>query len=471
MRYFRIMLCCAALLLAFAGYSDAEQIRLADGRYIQGEVVPNSVTEEGFSFRLTDTGGRVFLRWNQVDAALKTRLTNDRDPDEGLNTRVVVTGARLELIDGTVYEGRITESPTGYRVVNRDNPRGRTIPQADVIEDGFVPDIEIDATVMHTEQEVLKLAEEERAPVESAIQYYELAKIADWLGLYTESKNLVELALAAEPETRLESRLNEYNAALDELIRQQGVLDALVAARKQARSRLFPQAIATLNAAHEEFEPKDGVLARWQATMDEVDLDYTRHVISEWYKQMRPVTLLKSRESGLSISDAIAWARRDMDVAIATAIAAAVGDGDAADVQARFGQRFGLEQEGKVRLSVQRASFGSDGFYQIVGGHLPIQGKRPAAEQPAPNPRDRPRGPRGGLPRNVDPRDIERIARGQEGGQDVSHLRVPPVVPSLQEWWEAAGASTRARWLMAFYARYGGTMTVVELKDWQVRYQ
>lgn len=467
MRHLRIMLACAALLLAVAGFSRAEQIRLADGRYIQGEVVANSVTEEGFTFRLTDTGGRVFLRWNQVDEALKKRLTNDRDPDEGLNTRVIVTGARLELIDGTVYEGNITESPAGYRVVNRENPRGRTIPLADVIEEGFVPDIEIDATVMHSEKEVLKLAEEERAPLENAIQYYELARIADWLGLYNEAKDLVTLALAAEPETRLESRLTEYDAALDELIRQQGVLNALVAARQQARSRQFPQAIATLNAAHEEFEPKDGVLARWQATMDEVDLDYTRHAISEWYKQMRPVTLEKARQAGLTISDAIAWARRDMDTAIATAVAESVGEGDPADVHARFGQRFGLEEEGKVRLSVQRASFGSDGFYQIVGGHLPIQGKRPAAEQPAPN---RPRGPRG-QPRNIDPRDIERIARGQDGGQDVSHLRVPAVVPTLQEWWEAAGASTRSRWLTAFYARYGGTMTVVDLKDWQVRFR
>jgi hypothetical protein len=96
----------------------AEQIRLADGRFLQGEVT--EVKEDGFTFKLTDSGGKVFLRWNQVDVGLKERLKNEKDPDAGLNLEIMVPGARLEMLDGTVHQGTIVRSGNNYIVTNRD---------------------------------------------------------------------------------------------------------------------------------------------------------------------------------------------------------------------------------------------------------------------------------------------------------------------------------------------------------------
>ncbi len=507
----------AALLVAFAGLPQAEQIRLADGRYLQGDVV--EVKQDGFTFRLTDTGGRVFLRWGQVDEALKKRLTNERDPDEALNLQVMVPGARLELIDGTVHEGKISELSNTYRVINRDNPRGRSVPSADVLEEGFVPDIMIDATVMHTEQEVLKLAEDERAPLETAIQYYELGRIADSLGMYREAKDYVTLALATSPDTKLEARLTAYDSQLDELIRQEGLLRALVNARQLAKRRNYPAALDALNAAKEEFQPADAVLEKWQATVDEVELSYSEFVIKDWYKQIRPAITRRLRASDGSISEYIAWTRRDLDNSIAAAIARNVTGYDddvylfvtgsmtpaqdldfqrlmndneelkqqtekvravLTDVRERFPKRFELEIQGKLRLSVKKASFGMDGFYAIVGGHLPVNGKKPEQQAPPPPNRDDRRRDdrrRDRSPGIEDPAAIlEKLARGQQaepeaGGQDISGLKVPAVVPSLQEWWESAGRSTRAKWLEAYYAKYGGTMRVFELNNADIKYK
>ncbi len=521
MRLFVTLAICALTLVAISGLARAEQIRLSDGRYLQGEV--SEVKEDGFVFKLTDTGGKVFLRWSQVDAGLKKRLTNDKDPDEGLNLEVMVAGARLELIDGTIYEGNITQVSGGYKVVNRDFAKGKTIPDSEVVEEGFITDIMIDASSMMVESEVLKLAEDERSPLETARQFYEMARIADNLGLYLEAKDFVTLALAAGPDAKLEARLTAYDATLDELIRQKGLLTALAGARQLAKKKKFQTALDVLTNAKTEYKPTETVLAKWDLTYAEIDLQFTAFVVTEWYKQMRPVTRAKLKEKGLTISDCISWARREIDNMICAKIAELVGSTTADDMKKRFIQRFNLEAEGKLRLSMKKASFGETGFYQIVGGHLPINGKKPDPATPTP-PGGRPgpggsgSGPGSGrdgsvvpgedigdflkkqgfqegekkggeLPGGIKPEDIrdflKKIAGDESksdgekkdggapaiGKQDISHLKVPATVPTLQEWWDGASSTTKAKWLEAYYVRYAGTMRVFELDDWNVKFK
>src|SRR5690606_15472548 len=176
-----------------------------------------------------------------------------------------------------------------------------------------------------------------------------------------------------------------------------------------------------------EFQPADAVLEKWQATVDEVEVSYSEFVIKDWYKQIRPAITRKLRESDGSISEYIAWTRRDLDNSIAAAIARNVTGYDddvylfvtgsmtpaqdldfqrlmndneelkqqtekvravLTDVRERFPKRFELEIQGKLRLSIKKASFGMDGFYAIVGGHLPVNGKKPEQQAPPPPNRD-----------------------------------------------------------------------------------
>jgi tetratricopeptide (TPR) repeat protein len=503
-------------LLFSVNFVDAEQIRLADGRFLQGDVV--EVKDDGFVFKLTESGGQVFLRWNQVDEGLKKRLTNQQDPDEGLNLEVTVPGARLELIDGTVYEGDITRVANGYRVKNADIPNGKVISDVDVIEDGFVTDIMIDAAVMMTEQEVLKLAETDREPLETARQYYELARIADRLALYQEAKDYVTLSLASGPDSKLQARLTEYDTQLDELIRQAAVLELLVEARKQAKKKVFQGALNILDEAKNTYKPTGPVLAKVDDTYSELDLQFTKFVIDEWYKQMKPAArdYLRDKENkDVSVTEALNWARRQMDIAIQQRIMTIVGGTDPNDIKARFGQRFDLQNAKLLKLSMKKAGFGEDGFYQIVGGHLPIAGKKPQGDpnaNPTPNPRGNGRrGPGSGsdgdgiddpedgyrfqekkegpgipLPEGISPDDIKDIlkrALGEDkeegetnskpkvGKQDISHLKVPDSVPSLTEWWDKAGTTTKNKWLVAVYVKFSGTMTVYEYDDWDIKFK
>lgn len=528
-----LLLVASAGLFLNTGAVRAEQIRLADGRFLQGDV--EEVKEDGFVFRLTDSGGKVFLRWNQVDAGLKQRLKNEKDPDEGLDLEVTVDGSRLELLDGSVLEGKVTRSGNTYTVVNRERPRGMEVQHEDIVEEGFIEGIQIDASVMMTEREVLALAEERRAPLETARQYYEMARIADKLGLYEEAKDFVTLGLAASPDQKLQARLAEYDTKLADLIRQKELLTALAAARQLAKQHKYQKALDVLKNAKETYKPTDAVLAKWEEVNAETDLDFTKFVITEWYKVMKPVVQAKLKDKNsknITVQEAMNWARREMDLEIQKRLAATT-EGDPQNMKLRFSKRHEMHDAKTIRLSTKKVTFGEDGFYQVVGGHLPVAGKQPnpAASNPGatpprgpgsgPGPGGGPGGPGGNpgnrnvgpmdwdeledllkgqqkggefqempkLPDNITPDDIKEALRkalgeDKEGGeskdapktnspvkQDISKLTVPSYVPSLTEWWDKGGTTIRSRWLLAVYVKFGGTMQVLELEDWDIKYR
>jgi hypothetical protein len=505
-----------ALLLSINAIS-AEQILLSDGRYLQGTVV--EVKDDGFTFKLTESGGQVFLRWNQVDAALKKRLTNQKDPDEGLNLEVMVAGARLELIDGTVYEGEISQVSNGYRVKNFELTNGKVIPDDEVMEEGFIKDIQIEATVMLAPKGVLTLAEEQRAPLETARQFYELARIADKLALYQEAMDYVTLGRASGPDAQLQARLTQYDTELDELIRQAAVLDMLVKAREQAKKKVFQVALNILTEAKDTFKPTGLVLTKVDETYEELDIAFTKYLFEEWYKQMKPVAtaFLKLKENKeILAGEAANWARRQMDIEIAEKLAMMVGSEDPANIKERFMKRFDWEKETdpklKVRLGMKKVSFGETGFYTSVGGHLEIGGKK-ATDDPTATP---PRGPRDrddvsdpadgfqqGNKNNKEKTPKEKaeeegndstddiikeaLKRAQEmiepkddekdvpkaGQPDVNKLReeAPSTYPSLDDWWAKTGTTTRAKWMCAVYVINSGTMTYYDWHNWDVKFK
>lgn len=490
----------ALCLMASVHAVSAEQIKLSDGRFVQGEV--GEVKADGFSFKLTESGGTIFLRWSQVDAGLKKRLLNEKDPNEGLNFDVLIDGARLELNSGEVLMGDIKLSGNKYVVTNLEI-KGRSYDAEDVIEGGYSADVKIPATVMKPPAEVLKIAEEQRAPLESARQFYELARIADRMGLYEEAKDYVTLALAASPDKAMQSTLETYNAKLDELIRQRDLLNALAEARKAAGKHIYQLALNGLNDAKKTYNPTGEVLEKFEETYNEIDADFSEFIVTEWYKQMPALARKKAATKNLTWQEARNWALKEFEVEIKAAIAIKTG-GDQNDIKARFVKR------DKEKLTLRKISFGESGFYDVVGGPLQSAGVKagqsgqPGAT-PGPNPGDR-RGsdrPRGNGPggnngsvepgNNFDddhdglqaqpkkegggdlpplPPDAEEYLRKikeaydkqqadkakQGASQDLSKFKVPTTYPSIEDWWKEQSRINKLNWMMAIYVRFAGTM-------------
>ncbi|CAG0961062.1 hypothetical protein PLCT2_00759 [Planctomycetaceae bacterium] len=493
----------ALTLFASVAPVSAEQIKLSDGRFLQGTV--EEVKAEGFTFKLTESGGTIFLRWSQVDAGLKKRLRDEKDPNEGLNFEVLIDGARLELVTGDVLLGDIKFSGGKYVVINLDWAKGRSFDLEDVIEGGFAANVKIPAQVMKAPEEVLKIAEEQRAPLEYSRQFYELARIADRMALYEAAKDYVSLALASPydktgtPNKSMQSTLESYNAKLDELIRQRDLLNALTEARKAAQKHVYQLALNGLDDAKKKYNPTGEVLEKFTETYNEIDADYNTFIVTEWYKQMPALARKKSAQKNLTWQDARNWALKEFENEIKSAIAIKTG-GELNDIKTRFTKR------DKEKLTFRKISFGETGFYDVVGGPLQSAGVKPAAAnsgQPGNNPNgesnreDRRRENRsvgpvgdgafddndhdglqaqpkkeggGDLPplppeaedylRKIkeayDKSQAEKAKQGQ--GQDLSKFKVPTTYPSIEDWWNGQSRITRQNWMIAIYVRFAGTM-------------
>lgn len=496
-----LLLAFALSLLSIAGVApvSAEQIKLSDGRFLQGTV--EEVKADGFTFKLTESGGTIFLRWSQVDAGLKKRLLNEKDPNEGLNFEVLIDGARLELVTGEVLMGDIKFSGGKY-VVNNLEIKGRSYDQEDVIEGGFAQNVKIPAQVMKAPEEVLKIAEEQRAPLETARQFYELARIADRLALYETAKDYVTLALGAQPDKAMQSTLESYNSKLDELIRQRDLLNALAEARKAAGKHVYQLALNGLNDAKKKYNPTGEVLEKFEETYAEIDADYNTFIVSEWYKQLPVIARKKSAQKNLTWQEARNWALKEFENEIKAAIAIKTG-GDQNDIKTRFTKR------DKEKLSFRKISFGETGFYDVVGGPLQSAGVKSGQNntgQPGNNNNNNGRnegrreGGRGN-DRSVGPIDESNFDNDHDGlqaqpkkdgggelpplppeaedylrkikeaydkqqadkakqgqGQDLSKFKVPATYPSIEDWWKEQSRINKQNWMIAIYVRFAGTM-------------
>jgi tetratricopeptide (TPR) repeat protein len=405
-------------------------------------------------------------------------------------------------VSGDVVMGDIKLQGNKYVVMNLEWAKGRSFDMEDVLDGGFSADVKIPATVMKAPLDVLKIAEEQRSPLENARQFYELARIADRMGLYEEAKDYVTLALAASPDKAMQTTLETYNGKLDELIRQRDLLNALAEARKAAGKHIYQLALNALNDAKKKYNPTGEVLEKFDETYTEIDTDYSSFIVTEWYKLMPAVARKKASTKNLTWQEARNWALKEMEVEIKAAIAIKTG-GDQNDIKARFVKR------DKEKLTLRKISFGETGFYDVVGGPLQSAGvKAGQTGQPGANPSnpgaprgtDRPRGPSGNGPGSnngsIEPGssfddDQDGLQPKKEGGelpplppdaeeylrkikeaydkqqadkakagaaQDLSKFKIPTTYQSIDDWWKEQSRITKQTWMVAIYVRFAGTM-------------
>lgn len=500
---------CAALLAA-GGIAlsvtpiSAEQIQLSNGRFIQGEII--STDDQGFRFKMVETGGEVFLRWSQVHADDRDRIQNVQDPDADLQDVFVVRtkGDRIELISGEIYEGKITYDPS-YKFYTVSNARysAYKIEEEDVLEDSYKQGVDIDASNLLEPAEILAL-KQEQSPPESAQDYYELARLAEHLGLYRDSKSFIEECLAAsDVSANLSDVAEGWNATLDELIRNETLLQVATQARELARKRKFQPALDGIRELVEQAELSGKIKDEMDRAYNEIDEAYTEYVADEWFDKARKLISKNCKKDYSEFSEALGFVRGQVDQFVMAEIAEEVGNEEHPAEPQQIYQRFLSRLEGlkddpekMKKLKTRRADFGKNGWYELVGGNIPNGGNM---QQPNngngngngnngnfPNGfprRDRDgvddasdgfqdRGGRGGnggggqgASGEIDPADIvgEIIKRMGEGGgssggdggiDDLTKPEMPEPPenrPAITVWWEDESWTKRKNWLMAYY--------------------
>lgn len=497
---------------------SAEQIRLSTGKFIQGDIVGDP-TDEGFKFKLTKSGGTIFLRWSQIDEKDATRLKKVEDPNTDLSLHITAQGSRLELLTGDVIEGDIKEYEDHYIVNNVDN-KNKKISKKDVTD--FQPAVQISATSIMSPEEVLESELEAAEPTE-AKEYYRFAKLAERLGLYAEARDYAEEVLAAAPSAKLQGLAEELSEALSEIIRQEAFLESITQARKLARKSKFQMAVDVIDEVVKTGKPTKVVAEKLQEVRDEIDADFSAYVIKKWYKLMYTVTTKKLREEKeFDLNAARTYLRGQLDLDILDSLSETTG-GKPQDIKSRF------EKRNFEKVKLHKASFGKDGWYDLIPtGYLPSSGKKKDdSEKGKKDPRKKknnkkdPRGgskggDRDGFEDAAGPSILPPISGGSESFQDsgseeapgidrdlvkeiIKQLEedeknaktekeekaaaarpaafkrpkfdkkdpkreIPETVPSIKDWWERASKSKKRNWIVALYAYMGGTMAMIDQK-------
>ena len=443
-------LCLAVLVSLSHGSSiHADQIELSNGSVILGTVV-GTPGAEGVKIRLTRNGGEVFLRWSQFAESTARALRRQPEAAPVRMPVVEIIGARLELVSGEIIEGYIVKKGAEYQVTNISH-KERHIPESEV--EVFTDGIAINPLSVLSPDQTLDRAMAD-SPPRTARDNFTMAAYAQRLGLFARAKALCDACLASNPDDELQGLAETAIASLAEMMQQKKVFDALSTAVALARGKKFGAALAAIDNALKETKPVGAAKEQVDAVRADVDRDFSTFVEGEWYRQMLVVARGAVRKLGTL--EAMAYARADMERDIIAAISTTVG-GEAQDIRRRFLRR-------NVKALARRVTrFGTDGWYDVVGGPLPSAGR--STKSPTS------RSDRDGVPDAMrqtslnDERDggDHPVVREKKYDPNDPKLKVPDQCPSLADWWAKEGVSGRSAWLVTYYVRYGGTMVVWEI--------
>src|SRR5882672_6960166 len=221
----------AALALApllavpvFAG-SEQDTVKLRSGRILTGIVLVDEANKEGFTLQRWDTGGSVFVHWNQITELEKNRLVN-RLPD-AKPLGVMLDGVRAMTAGRDVVGVLVKEDTTGLHIKTKDAKAPVQVPKAALLRpqeslkipesDAYSPDEMVDSRLS-------KASEKDYASM------LELGRFAASLRLYERAKDFYQKASSADASKKDEIEL--ILTQNDTLIKE-GKAAALVAQVKE----------------------------------------------------------------------------------------------------------------------------------------------------------------------------------------------------------------------------------------------
>src|SRR5882672_5061635 len=247
----------AALALApllavpvFAG-SEQDTVKLRSGRILTGIVLVDEANKEGFTLQRWDTGGSVFVHWNQITELEKNRLVN-RLPD-AKPLGVMLDGVRAMTAGRDVVGVLVKEDTTGLHIKTKDAKAPVQVPKAALLRpqeslkipesDAYSPDEMVDSRLS-------KASEKDYASM------LELGRFAASLRLYERAKDFYQKASSADASKKDEIEL--ILTQNDTLIKE-GKAAALVAQVKEYVETIeFAKALETVKKLMSDFADTEG---------------------------------------------------------------------------------------------------------------------------------------------------------------------------------------------------------------------
>jgi len=454
MNRIRHLLIAAAGLFALLGpagpETSGEIIRLKNGQELHCKILSCS-EEEGITVERLDTGGVLDLGWDHMRAedAQKIKLSYGFTGENAEPVRI--RAKRVWLRNGTFEDGLlITSDKPGTVCLERKGKR-YYFSQAQVRD---VENIQADAQEICTPEDLFLQETGGRIP-EEARECFNLGVYCESITYYPKALELYRKAGELDPSFKpdviqrkirlMETKLNEADATavLDDvrsLIYRQKF--ALALDRIEEFERLYPQSV----------QSEDKIRLRGLA-LERRHAYFQQRILTDYFTYAERLANQIALDREISLQGALEFAAEEMGPAVRGKLAEDVFKIPLEEVEELWTNRKGG--------SVRSASYGTGTF--VLGAKakaMPEESKaeeKPAAEEKAEE------------GSSLDDRLKKRIEairkqKTAERSKPSSARGMEDIGLTPDQWWAAAAAQDRKRFLVAYYAEESGDLALVRIQ-------
>jgi len=233
-------------LPASAGGNEQDSVRLKSGRILTGVILVDETNREGFIVQRWDTGGVVFVHWNQITDVEHARLANRVADARPLG--VMLDGIRAMTAGRDVVGVLVKEDANALYIKTRDAKAPVQVPKSALLrpqENVKIPEGEAYSPDEMVDSRLAKANEKDYAGM------LEVGRFAAGLRLYERAKEMYQKAASADASKKEEI---EGILAQNETLIKEGKAAALVLQVKEYVETIeFAKALETVKKLNAEF--------------------------------------------------------------------------------------------------------------------------------------------------------------------------------------------------------------------------
>jgi len=435
MKFFHHLLLLVSAFAFVAGVTRADDLVLADGRYLQVRFLKGD--ERGVHVRLLDTGGEILIPWELIREADRDRLMKHFGLKEDEEDIPLEKGVKLVAKSGDVFLG-VPETPIPEGQIPPEVIlwiEGRRVPfKAENIrslETTMVPSREAFTREQLYERYINQFPLEE----DDLEGHWDAARYCASIGYYEKAVQHFLRVQELDPGFRSDYVTNQIER-LEDLARNEKILDQLRRAMTKGYYNQFDSALEIVDKLLQIKDMDPNVQLQIELKQQKLQAmrwkHYARLVVRNYHRLLDLKLRKMAADSKLKLNQAKRELRREVHK----------------EIIADLAQRYGLDQKTEVTKmweerkvhGYRTASYGSGTFI--------VLGKAKGADK-----------------RNQQVEAAIRRALGQRRGRGGSQsssfnntFQRLPKPPTPDEWWKKAGSAARWSWMKAYYAENSGQM-------------
>ncbi|HTF58016.1 MAG TPA: hypothetical protein VK661_12360 [Planctomycetota bacterium] len=416
----------ALIIVASTGAAAEAQdiVRLKNGKILSGVIAFEGDSKAGFVLRRWDTGGEIFVRWNQIPDAEAYRIrTRIASPSEAVGGQDLIDAIRIVTNQQRELVGIILSEKDGNISIKTRDGVQQTHKSAEVHREP----VRVKESDVYTPEEMIDRRAKGVGDADFA-KLVELGHFASSIRVYARAQEFFKRAQGVAPAERVEEMKGLVNAMGVRII-EDNAEKALAAARKMAAEYQFDGAIAAAQKFLTEFnetsvaKANQNIVSEIENRKKEYFKDRDKVLaadVPDHWRTVRATLISKYTSSKYTLQlarEAIAKLDEEIVAEVAKKLNATADE---------VGRHWDARTEKKYRTVSMK-----DGTWIHRGGQD------------------------GGLDYTGDGSDdLEDFKRRFEGGQDPKK-KPPPLGQKLEtqiEWWQNASNSMRREWLECLYA-------------------